>query len=175
MLETLSQIGELLGGFGALAALVYLASQIRQNNTIARAHARQTLIDTWSAGNWELARDAELQQAFAAALSHWPDIPDNQKTTFDLGMSRFLYNIQNGLLLRDAGLLDEEMLEQISDYMVISVLSPAGRRWWNETLFVAPDVREYVERRLATAAGLPTMNEAMPHWMSMAENKPPQS
>ena len=79
------------------------------------------------------------------------------------------------LLLRDAGLLDEKMLEQISDYMVISVLSPPGRRWWSDTVFVAPEVREYIDSRLATATGLPTMGEAMPHWMSMGKSRSTQS
>ena len=173
MLETLSQIGELVGGFGALLALIYLATQIRQNNVITRAQSRQTLLDTWSAGNWDLVRDTELLKAFAASLSSWPDISDDLKTKFDIGMSRFTTNIQNGLLLSDAGLLDEKVLDQISNYLVISVLSPGGRRWWAETSIVQPDVREYIERRLADGdAGMPPINEAFPYWMAMVENKP---
>jgi hypothetical protein len=46
VIETLSQVGELVGGIGALAALVYLATQIRQNSAIARAHIRQSLADS---------------------------------------------------------------------------------------------------------------------------------
>jgi hypothetical protein len=72
VLETLSQIGELVGGFGALVAQINLATQIRQNYVIARAQSRQTLIEPWSAGNWDLARDSELLRAFAAGLSPWP-------------------------------------------------------------------------------------------------------
>jgi len=172
VLETLSQIGELVGGFGALLALIYLATQIRQNNVIARAQSRQTLLDTWSAGNWDLVRDTELLKAFAAGLSSWPDISDALKTKFDIGMSRFTTNIQNGLLLSDAGLLDEKVLDQISNYLVISVLSPGGRRWWDETSVVQPDVREYIERRLADGdTGMPPIDEAFPYWMAMVENK----
>ena len=172
MLETLSQIGELVGGFGALFALIYLAVQIRQNNKISRAQSRQTLIDTWSASNWDLVQDTELLRAFGAGLSRWPDLSDEQKTKFDLGMSRFLANIWNGLLLQDAGLLDEKVLDEISNYMVISVLSPGGSRWWNETALATPEVREYIERRLAAGdAGLP-IDEALPYWMSMADDRP---
>lgn len=69
MLETLSQIGELVGGLGALLALVYLAVQIRHNNAIAKAQSRQTLIDTWAAGNWDLVRDSELLRAFLPGLA----------------------------------------------------------------------------------------------------------
>lgn len=170
MLETLSQVGELVGGLGAVFALLYLAMQIRQNNIIARAQSRQTLIDTWSAGNWDLARDTELLEAFAAGLSRWPDVPNAQKTKFDIAMSRFLANIQNGLLLRDAGLLDDKMLHQISDYMVISVLSPGGSGWWTETSLASPDVREYIEQRLADGGGeMAPLDQLLPYWMSMAD------
>lgn len=41
MLDSLSQLGEFLGGIGALVALVYLAIQIRQSNAIARAQSRR--------------------------------------------------------------------------------------------------------------------------------------
>jgi hypothetical protein len=66
MLEILSQIGELVGGLGALIALIYLARQIRQSNVIVRAQSRQTLLDTASAGDWHLACDTDLLKAFAA-------------------------------------------------------------------------------------------------------------
>jgi hypothetical protein len=172
LIETLSQIGELVGGFGALAALVYLALQIRQNNIIARAQARQSLIDTWSAGNWDLARDYELLTAFAAGLSLWPDIPNDQRTKFDLGMSRFIANIQNGLLLHETGLLDRKVLDEISAYMVISVLSPGGRQWWDETSIVNPGVRQYIDQRVAEeGAGMKPIDEAFPYWMAMVENE----
>jgi hypothetical protein len=171
LIETLSQIGELVGGFGALAALVYLALQIRQNNIIARAQARQSLIDTWSAGNWDLARDDELLIAFAAGLSKWPDIPNDLRTKFDVGMSRFLANIQNGLLLYEAGLLDEKVLDEISGYMVISVLSPGGSQWWAETSMAQPDVRQYIERKVVEAgADTQSIDEALPYWMAMFDD-----
>jgi hypothetical protein len=172
LIETLSQFGELVGGIGALAALVYLALQIRQNNIIARAQARQSLIDTWSAGNWDLVRDNDLLTAFASGLSLWPDIPDDQRTKFDLGMSRFLANIQNGLLLHEANLLDRKVLDEISAYMVISVLSAGGRRWWDETSIVHPAVRQYIDQRVAEeGAGMKPIDEAFPYWMAMVEKK----
>ena len=106
MLETFAQFGELVGGIGAIAALVYLAVQIRHSNAVARAQSRQTLLDRFSQTNWEVARDAYVKHAIGAGLRRWPDMPDADKTTFDLAMGRYLSNIHNGLLLRDAGMLD---------------------------------------------------------------------
>ena len=68
MLETFSQLGELIGGIGALAALVYLAVQIRQSNTVAKAQSRQTLLDTFSQTDWDMAREVDLPRVFSLAV-----------------------------------------------------------------------------------------------------------
>lgn len=171
-MEVFSQVGELVGGFGALFALIYLGVQIRQSNVLARAQSRQTLIDTWSAGNWDLARDPDLLRVFGAALSRWPEISDRDKTAFDIAMTWFLANLQNGLLLMEAGLLDAEVLDQTAGYMVASAASEGGGRWWRETMLVPPTVRVYVECRLAAdEADLPSIDKVVPYWMSMADDE----
>jgi hypothetical protein len=87
-------------------------------------------------------------------------------------MSRFLTNIQNGLLLREAGLLDQAILDQTSNWMVASALSPGGHRWWKETAVVPLEVREYIDKRLANEAGQTVgLSETFPYWMSMAEGR----
>lgn len=79
-------------------------------------------------------------------------------------MSRFLANIENGLLLRDAGLLEQEVLDQTADYMVVAVQSPGGGRWWRDTALAKPVVREYIDGRLSAGdAHLPAIQDAMPH------------
>jgi hypothetical protein len=73
-----------------------------------------------------------------------------------------------------AGRLDEKALKQTSDYIVISVLSPGGSQWWAETSMVWPELREYIDGRLAEGdAGMLPINEALLYWMSMVANKPP--
>ena len=58
-----------------------------------------------------------MLKAFAAGLSKWPDISNEDKITFDVGMGRYLANIQNGILLRDSGLLDADVLDQTANYL----------------------------------------------------------
>jgi len=170
VLETLAQFGELVGGLGAIAALVYLAIQLRHSNALSRAQSRQTLLTTFAQITWEMSRDAHVLRVIAIGLRSWPDISNSEKTTFDLTMGRYLFNLQNGLLLRDAGMLDSKTLDEIADYMLACVVTEGGQRWWKETTVAPPQVREYIEWRLAHPETLPgRMDQLMPHWFAMAE------
>ncbi len=173
MLEILAQVGELVGGIGALAALVYLAIQIRQSNALARAQSRQNLLDTFSQTNWEVARNDYVKRVIAAGLQYWPDIPDADKTTFDLTMGRYLSNLQNGLLLRDTGMLDTQTFDETANYMLMCVLTDGGQRWWKDTKFAAPGLRAYIDERIARPATLPgQFDQLVPHWAALAERGP---
>ena len=71
MLEQLANLGELIGGLGALAAIVYLAAQVRQSNRIARATSRQQLLDTFYDRGWETGTNPELARVLAAGIVRW--------------------------------------------------------------------------------------------------------
>ena len=122
----LGALGEFLGSIAVVFTLIYLALQIRQNTRSGRAQSRQTLINQWSSTNWELSRDPELLRIYAEALTNWPDLPNDEKTMFDIGMGHYLANIQNGLLLRDSGMLDDGTLDQVAGFMLICIRSSGG-------------------------------------------------
>ena len=122
----LGALGEFLGSIGVIATLIYLAIQIRQNTSSARSQSRQTLIDGWSIGQAELANDPELLRIYADAIMRWSDLPDVEKTRFDVGMARFLGNLQNGILLRDAGMLDQATLDTTANFMLSCILCEGG-------------------------------------------------
>ena len=170
MLEILAQIGELLGGIGAIAALAYLAIQIRKSNALARAQARQNLMDRFSQTIWEIARNDDVKRVLAAGVCDWPEMSDADKTTFDLSMSRFLSNLEIGLLLRDTGILDPQTFDATANYMVMSVMTSGGKRWLKETVFAAPGLRAYIDERLAHPETLPVQfDESVPHWAALAK------
>lgn len=170
MLESLSQVGELVGGIGALAALGYLAVQIRHSYSAARAQSRQTLLDTYADLAWQMSLDRDLARTIAVGITRWPDISSADKTAFDLSMGRFLANLNNGLLLVDAGMLDQEIFDEIGDNMLMSVQMSGGARWWRDTRAASRRVRKYIDARLALPETLPERSDqAFPHWIALAE------
>jgi len=174
--QILGNYGEFVGAIGVVVTLGYLSVQIRQNTKTGRAQARQTLLDQWSSSNWDLSRDSQLLRVYANALLHWPDLPNDEKTMFDFGMSRFLANIQNGLLLRDSGMIDGSTLDVLVGYMVLCVRTTGGARWWRDTVNAHPETRAYINDRLADhEESAPAVADLLPYWMAMATdeaNKP---
>ena len=169
MLEIFSVVGELLGGIAALAALAYLAIQIRHSNSLARAQSRQTLLDTFSQLNWEMARDKHMAEVISKGLQCWPDLPNSDKTTFDLAMGRYVTNLHNGLLLMDEGMLDQDTFDTIADNLLLCIPTPGGGRWWEETAMVAPLVRDYINHRRLDSEHLPgSFADVLPHWYALA-------
>ncbi len=164
----LGALGEFLGSIAVVFTLIYLAIQIRQNTRSGRAQSRQTLITQWSSTNWELSRDPELLRIYAEALTNWPDLPNDKKTMFDIGMGHYLANIQNGLLLRDSGMLDDGTLDQVAGFMLICIRSSGGSKWWRTTANAFPETRKYLNEILAHDKDpTATAENLVPHWMAM--------
>ena len=172
MLDSLAQIGEFLGGIGALVALVYLALQIRQSNEIARAQSRQTLRDTFYDRAWEAGADPRLARIFGTGVARWPDLPDEEKVAFTNLMTRWIANVEEGIDLRDNGLVDDGTLEFIAAAMAGCIRPDGGRRWWEEhgSRVIDPRVRAYIEQvRDDPAIDSTSFAELFPYWIALGE------
>lgn len=60
MIETLGNLGEFIGGVAVLATLIYLAVQVRQNNTIAKASSHHQGEHQFNHWTLEIAKSSEL-------------------------------------------------------------------------------------------------------------------
>ncbi len=170
--QIFGNFGEFFGAIAVVVTLAYLAVQIKQNTISTRSQSRQTLLDGWSLTNWELAKDPELFQIFATALTRWPDLPNDEKTRFDTGMGRYLANLQNGILLFERGMVDVATLDATADFMLLCILSEGGSNWWEETPQAMPETRKYLADRLARSDTLPRpAGESMPWLIAMAKDR----
>ena len=59
-LETLANIGELLGGLAIFVSLIYLILELRKQEVSTKAHATSEWTKTFHAINFELSRDPIL-------------------------------------------------------------------------------------------------------------------
>ena len=168
--QLLGNYGEFVGAIAVVITLGYLAVQIRQGTTTTRAVARQTLIDGWAATQGQFQTNPELLRIYAKGITQWSAMSNTEKTQFDVGMAAFLGNIQNGIHLHEARMLDQETLDTIAGFMVACIRCEGGEQWWQETGFVTPQIREYLENQLKVGDGITAM-ELAPHWMAMANEE----
>jgi hypothetical protein len=67
---TLSDIGtiaNLLSAVAVLGTLIYLSRQVKQGNLLAKAHARQRMVEQTNEELYVLANDSELRECFVKA------------------------------------------------------------------------------------------------------------
>ena len=167
--QLLGNFGEFVGAFAVVATLVYLTIQIRQNTITSRALARQTLIDGWAGSQAKFQDNPELLRIYAKGIMRWSTMSNTEKTQFDVGMAQFLSNVQNGILLREAGMLDQNTLDTIAGFMLACIRCEGGAQWWRETGFAMPETRAYLESQLKIGGRGITAAQLAPTWMAMAE------
>ena len=56
--EALAAIGELVGAFGVIATLLYLARQIRGNTIATRLHSYEVILDSYQANHRALTEES---------------------------------------------------------------------------------------------------------------------
>ncbi len=167
--EAIGAVAGLIGVALVIVSLIYVGIQIRQSNHDARSQARQNLLDTFGMLGWELASQPDLLVLLAKGLTDWPGLSNLEKTRFDNVMGRYLRNLQRGVLQHRDGILDEETLDSIGNQMLHAVLMPSGREWYEQSPLVSPEVRRYIDARIARSDTLPLPAEqAMPYWIALA-------
>jgi hypothetical protein len=168
-LQDLGSLGEFVGSIAVVLSLLYLAVQIRQNTATERTSSRQTILDTFYTALWDLGASPERKRVLTAGLANFEALSDQDKATFQLTMIRYLGNVYNGLLLRDAGMLDEETFSVIADTMLATLITTGGRQWWAASQDGSPPtIRDYIDRRLSDTDNLPpSLTDSSPWWRSM--------
>jgi hypothetical protein len=156
-------IGEVIGGVAVVLSLLYLAYQISQSTKTAKASSRQAILDKYYDTAWEMAQHPHLQRVLTLGLHDFDSLSNEDKTTFAIITEKFGGNVYNALLLRRAGLMDEETLQRIGGSFVSVVATPGGHQWWQsmrERLF--PQLQEYVDTLLSSPDPPSSLLDATP-------------
>jgi len=169
-IEAVGSIGELIAAIATVATLFYLAMQIRHSVEATRATSQQALLDTYHDSTWDLGRDMELARLVGVGLVAFDSLDDREKTAFSLVLLRYVGNVEKGLRLRAAGLIDQETLDSVASNLVAALKAPGGAEWWKVAVsFVAPIVVEYLDRRLSDPDDhVIPWNEQIPFWARWA-------
>jgi hypothetical protein len=127
-IQDLGAIGEIVGAIAVVATLVYLATQIRQNNELLRSGSRQALI---SNDVTSLTSNLQISDVLAKYVSNQQLTSEEQLSlsfvfTIDLRNREFEY------IQYSNGLLDEETWMSYRQVLLINHSSVLGRKWWDE-------------------------------------------
>jgi metal-dependent amidase/aminoacylase/carboxypeptidase family protein len=81
-LETRSQLGEFVGGFGVIFSLVYLALQVRSNTNSQRADMTARILERLAAQQHTYGFDVEANKFFIQAISKPESLTVEERSRF---------------------------------------------------------------------------------------------
>lgn len=152
--QLLGNYGEFVGAIAVVVTLIYLATQIRQNNELLRSGSRQTLVAndvTSLAANLEYA-DVFTRFASEKGLSAEDQLRLSFMFALDLRNREFEY------FQYKHEILDEETWLSYRQVILINHASRLGRRWWDHVGrdIVDPEFARLVDELLVDAQPVDT-------------------
>jgi hypothetical protein len=145
--EAIGAVGEIIGAMAVVLSLIYLAIQVRQNSTMARAESRLRLVATWREFTDSL--ESGDVYAFGRGLQHYPELPPAEIVKFRGHLYHMLHFFQCALALREAQTLDEDTYSRYATIIAALYATPGGRRFWQEAkIFATGRIAQALDDRL---------------------------
>jgi hypothetical protein len=153
-LETMSQIGEFVGGLGVILSLIYLAVQMRSNTRAQRADMTARILDRMAAQQHTYAFDAEASRFFSRAITDPARLTMDERNQFAWLMTEFLSAMEFLMQQFDEGNVDAQTWQRWSDTLDWWLTFPGIRVFWQArpTPYTEKFTR-YVEDRLVNGKG----------------------
>jgi hypothetical protein len=157
-LESLGDIGELVGGLALIASLIYLAVQIRQNTASVRLQVEQAIRRDQFDLRRPFIENPDLADLLVRAIADFDSLSPAERFRANMTSANAIEHLQRIFLLREEGLVHWESQEAVlRSYLALEPV----RRWWSSGReILQPEFVEYVERHIQ-----PTLASASPpHW-----------
>ena len=129
-LESLANLGEIIGAIAVVVSLVYLAVQVRQNTQAQRTENFSRALDRVAAMQATLSQDSETAVIVSKGVADPADLTPKQRLQFTwamyelFGAFEFMY-----LASRDAAIPDE-VWQRWSSAVAWWLNFPGVRTWW---------------------------------------------
>jgi hypothetical protein len=126
MLSDVGTIANLLSAIAVLGTLIYLSRQVKQGNLLAKAHARQRMVEQTNEELYALTNDASLRECFvkSSELSR----EEQGKLHFFL-IAAMRQREWEWFQHRD-GVIDEGVAKAYFGIIALHLGIPRTRHWW---------------------------------------------
>ena len=128
-MDTLANIGEILGGLGVLISLIFLAIQIRSGNELARADSQRQARHAWQENLFYMSDNSRDMRNFLHSYDGMQ--PDSQMKAAHalIGMGNHLDLL---LKLEKRGLETPDNVRFMTDAFVGLVSTKGGNKFWHD-------------------------------------------
>ena len=135
--DAIGAIGEIVGAAAVVVSLIYLATQIRQNNSQVAEQVRALKLQAYDASathfsgfRLAIARSPQLASLWRRAKESFVDLaPDEQAQINELLIELF-YSYENMLQRKRQGVIDDDLWEVVEQNIDAWVSNSGIREWW---------------------------------------------
>lgn len=152
--DAIGAVGELLGAFGVIASLIYLALQIRQNTESVQVASHRGVADQFQRTNLALVEDAKIAELLAEGVADIAALSDVDRLRFEGFLLSIFRTYEELYQLHRKGLVDDELWDSREQSMMQWLSYSGVRSWWfgeQRVIFMA-SFSAHVEARLSEAA-----------------------
>jgi hypothetical protein len=148
--DAVGAVAELAGAIGVILSLLYLAVQIRQSSTIARATGFQTLVENLNLSVAEL-RNPEFAPLFLRGSRSYEELEVEERLRFGVFLSGMAARFATTLEFERSGIVNPSMAQAHAEIIRSVFQGPGVREWWSSTNreFLNQEVRDWIDQNAA--------------------------
>ena len=148
-LQTMSQLGEFVGGFGVIFTLVYLAVQVRNNTNSQRADMTARILERLSAQQHTFGFDVEANKFFMQCASDPTNLSIEDRSRFQWVMTEFLSSMEFLMQQYEVGNVEEQVWTRWAQTLDFWLSFPGIKAYWRGRATPYTDgFTTYIEQRL---------------------------
>jgi hypothetical protein len=129
-IQDLGSVGELIAAVATVVTLAYLATQLRQNSTVAKATAAISHTESTNNIALLLGQNPDLAKLYFDGLAGEP-LSEAAKRQFEMLIGAWLFNQNQSYVLEKQGFLDSEFIASRDSSLHWIVHQPGFRRYWS--------------------------------------------
>jgi hypothetical protein len=131
-LQDLALLGEVIGAFGVIASLIYLAFEIRHNTQAMRRAATLDVIRSLNEQARFFVESPELAGLYFTASERPEELTVEERFRFQTLLAYVFSNFELALEYYRDGLLGDEMIEGYARGILPLFENPVVVEWWEE-------------------------------------------
>ena len=128
--DALGAIGETAGAIGVIVSLVYLATQIRSQNTESKLMAVENMTAQWNSFMSDMATNPELARIWSIGLAGLDKLEPTEFVQLSTHFNRIFRIYESMYRHHQHGRLDDEVWRGLELSMSDFGKSPGVRAWW---------------------------------------------
>ena len=129
-LESLANLGEIVGAIAVVVSLVYLAVQVRQNTQAQRTENFSRALDRVAAMQASLSQDSDAAVVFAKGVEEPSELSPIERIQFTWAMYELFGAFEFMFLASDTDAIPEEVWQRWSSAVAWWLTFPGVQTWW---------------------------------------------